>query len=121
MNEERPFKPRRLRLEEFDELWAVEYSVRQRAFSVRTVNEMLENNRSNLEADNSVDYSPIAFTYTRDDADELIDKLKRNRDQQASALLMYKTSKAMADAERISLLERSEDRLWSAFRMPPSS
>src|SRR5438309_1392985 len=116
MNEERPLKRRRLRLEEFDKLWAIEYSVRQRAFSVRTVNEMLENNRTNLKGDISVDYSPVAFTYTRDDADELVDKLKKNRDQQASLRLNYQTSKAMADAERISLLERSEDRLWSAFR-----
>jgi hypothetical protein len=98
-------KTRKLQLEEFNKLWVVEYSVDQNAFNVRTVNEMLENNRKNLARHMSSDYVPIAFTATHKKAIALSDSLRDNLSQQIKI-----------DSKRTELLGFSEDDLWAFFR-----
>jgi hypothetical protein len=110
------FKLRRLRLEEFNQLWVVEYSVSQRAFSVRTVSEMLEYNRSNVLEEVPVDYLPIGFTYTRADAETVVGKLRENIDQQAYRRAKYEAITAKSEADRLQLMEHCDDRLWAHFR-----
>ena len=91
-----------MQLEEFNKLFVVEYSVEQDAFNVRTVNEMLEINRTNLARRISSDYSPIAFTATYDDAIALSKSLGKIIAQQLKV-----------NVERDLLLDLSEDKLWS--------
>jgi hypothetical protein len=110
-------KPRRLRLEEFNQLWVVEFSVSQKAFNVRTVTEMLENNRSNVLQEISVDYSPIGFTYTREDADAVVDRLRKNIDDQTVRRANYETVSAQSEADRLQLMEHCDDTVWAHFRM----
>jgi len=52
------------------ELWAVEYSSRQRAFHVHQVNEMLEVNTAHITAGlgSAPDYVPVGFAYSHDEA-----------------------------------------------------
>ncbi|MCA1592280.1 MAG: hypothetical protein LC754_06440 [Acidobacteria bacterium] len=94
-------KPRKMQLEEFNKLFVAEYSVEQNAFNVRSVNEMLETNRTNLARRVSSDYAPIAFTATYD-AVSLSKSLGKIIDQQLKV-----------GAERDLLLELSEDKLWT--------
>lgn len=110
------FKPRRLRLEEFNQLWVIEYSVSQKAFSVRTVSEMLENNRSNVLQEVSVDYLPVGFTHSRDDADSAVSKLGENIDQQSIRRLKYETDSSKAAVDRLEMMENFDDKLWAHFR-----
>jgi hypothetical protein len=98
-------KPRKLQLEQFNQLWVVEYSVEQNAFNVRTVNEMLENNRKNLAGRISTDYVPIAFTVNHEKAIALSESLRDNISQQIKV-----------DAKRAEILMFSEDDLWAFFR-----
>jgi hypothetical protein len=109
------FKPRRLRLEEFNQLWVIEYSVSQKAFSVRTVSEMLENNRANVLQEVPVDYLPIGFTHSRDDADKAVSRLGENIDKQALRRLKYDTDSANAEADRLRMMESCDDKLWAHF------
>ncbi|MDQ3907784.1 MAG: hypothetical protein M3268_05510 [Acidobacteriota bacterium] len=91
-----------MQLEEFNKLFVVEYSVEQNAFNVRSINEMLETNRTNLARRISSDYALIAFTATYDDAVSLSKSLGKIIDQQLKV-----------GAERDLLLELSEDKLWA--------
>ncbi len=51
---------RKLELEEFNQLFIVEYSVSQNSVGVKSVNEMLEANRLNLARQRASDYLPVA-------------------------------------------------------------
>lgn len=95
-------KPRKIQLEEFNKLFVIEYSVEQNAFNVRSVNEMLEINRTNLARRISSDYAPIAFTANYDDAVALSKSLSELIDQQLKI-----------GTKRDLLLELSEDKLWA--------
>lgn len=98
-------EPRKLQLSQFNQLWVVEYSVEQNAFNVRTVNEMVDNNRQNLARRISSDYAPIAFTSTHEKAVALSESLRDNIAQHIQI-----------DSERNRLLGFSEDELWGFFR-----
>lgn len=94
-----------LSLKEFDNLFVVEYSVSQNLTNIMTVSEMLNNNRGNLERKISSDYVPVAFTFTHERATALAQALHENIEQANKV-----------EDERHSLLQRSEDELWSLFR-----
>jgi len=100
----------------FNQLWVVEYSVEQNAFSVKDINEMLETNRANLLKRLSVDYLPIAFTPSRDAAIALSNDLRDNLDQQRDRQAKYESDNADDEKILTRLLESSEDKLWSLFR-----
>ncbi len=95
-------KTRKLKIEQLNQLFVVEYSIQQNAFNVRTVNEMLENNRQNLARRVSRDYVPVAIMGTHDDAIALSQSLGKIIAQQIKV-----------DSERNLLLELSEDKLWA--------
>ena len=115
------FRPKKLRLEEFNQLWVVEYSVSQNAFAVRTVSEMLENNRLNVLRNVVVDYLPIGFTDNRDEAAQVVEKLRDNIDKQAVRRVRYETDAAESEGDRLHLMEHCDDRLWAKFRMSTES
>jgi hypothetical protein len=115
------FKPRRLRLQEFDQLFAIEYSVVQDAFNVRTVSEMLENNRANVLRRTSLDYVPIAFTDSREDADDVVRKLRDNIYEQSVRTETYEAETTKSESDRLQLIEHCDDMLWAKFRMSSES
>ena len=120
MSKEEIFTPRRLQLEEFNQLSVVVYSVSQNASEVRTVNEMLENNRRNVFREIPSDYVPIAVTYTTEEAYELAEKFRQSIDERNAKRTVYEADTTQGDKERLELLEFSEDRLWTHFRMSDS-
>ena len=120
MSREEIFTPRRLQLDEFNQLWVVVYSVCQNASEVRTVNEMLESNRRNLFREISSDYMPIAITYTSEEAYELAEKFRQSVDEKNAKREAYEADMSKGDERRLELLEFSEDKLWSHFRMSDS-
>ena len=120
MSEEEIFTPRRLQLEEFNQLWVVVYSVSQNASEVRTVNEMLETNRRNVFREIPGDYVPIAVTYTSEEAYELAEKFRRSVDEKEAKRAAHEGEMAKGDKDPLRLLESSEDKLWSHFRMSDS-
>lgn len=100
--------PKRLELEEFNQLFVIEYSVSQNAVGVKTVNEMLEANRNALSQGLSSDYLPVAFFESREKAVEMSNKLTDNIRE------MNSHHTKLTD-ERNEMFDRSEDSLWSYF------
>jgi hypothetical protein len=94
-------KTRKLQLEQFNQLFVVEYSIQQNASNVRTVNVMVENDRQNLARRISSDYVPVAIMGTHNDAIALSESLGRIIAQHIKV-----------ESERNLLLECSEDKLW---------
>jgi hypothetical protein len=92
-------------LEEFNNLYVVEYSIEQNTTNVITVTEMLNKNRENLARQNSMDYVPIAFTVTRDEAVALAQALQDNINKMNAQHIQL-------DEERYWLYSKSEDTLW---------
>ena len=58
-------------------MFAVEYSVSQKAFHVQTLENMLVNNIENIKESKSLDYIPVGFCRNEEDANSFIEKFKK--------------------------------------------
>lgn len=63
-------------LQQFRNLFVVEYSVEQDAFHIMTVGEMLKANVGKVARRVSTDYIPLDFTRTYDEASASVEKLR---------------------------------------------
>ena len=95
-------------LKEFNNLFVVEYSITQKATNVVTVTEMLNKNRTNLVRGSSLDYVPVAFAASHEDASKFAQRLCEHLEQLAH--LDNQTTKTQEDLRF--LLGSAEDRLW---------
>ena len=100
---------RKLKLEEFNQLFVVEYSISQNSVGVKSVNEMLDSNRQAISQKLSSDYLPVAFFASREEAVEMSNKLTDNIREIAAQLTKF-------DSERDRMFDDTEDKLWSFFR-----
>lgn len=62
-----------------DNLWTVEWSFKQKAFHVESVETMLKNNREAFLRNQPTDFIPLNIFNTREEADALCDQLQLDR------------------------------------------
>lgn len=78
---------------ELDNIQVVEYSVKQGAYHRHSLSDMLFKNQKNVFEERSIDYVPIGFFKTVDEADNFIEwhRLKIESYKRSTAFLVNKT------------------------------